>query len=49
MPFNLFCNNVAKKYLTIKDLEKGLEIYLKNEDINQKENTLNKIITSMYV
>jgi SpoVK/Ycf46/Vps4 family AAA+-type ATPase len=46
----VFClDSSTKKYLTIKDLEKGLEIYLKNEDINQKENTLNKIITSMYV
>jgi SpoVK/Ycf46/Vps4 family AAA+-type ATPase len=46
----VFClDSSTKKYLTNKDLEKGLEIYLKNEDINQKENKLNKIITSMYV
>jgi SpoVK/Ycf46/Vps4 family AAA+-type ATPase len=46
----VFClESSKKKYLTIKDLEKGLEIYLKNEDIDKKENKLNKIITSMYV
>jgi SpoVK/Ycf46/Vps4 family AAA+-type ATPase len=46
----VFCLDPStKKYLTNKDLEKGLEIYLKNEDINQKENKLNKIITSMYI
>ena len=46
----VFClDSFTKKYLTIKDLEKGLEIYLKNEDIDKKENKLNKIITSMYV
>jgi len=46
----VFClESSKKKYLTIKDLEKGLEIFLKNEDIDKKENKLNKIITSMYV
>lgn len=48
----VFClENSFKKYLTIKDLDKGLEIYLKNEELNEKEcdKRINKIITSMYV
>ena len=48
----VFCLETSlKKYLTIKDLDKGLEIYLKNEDLNEKEGEkkMNKIITSMYV
>jgi ATP-dependent 26S proteasome regulatory subunit len=48
----VFClENSLKKYLIIKDLDKGLEIYLKNEELNEKdgENKMNKIITSMYV
>ena len=48
----VFClESSLKKYLTIKDLDKGLEIYLKNENLNEKEgeNKMNKIITSMYV
>ena len=48
----VFCLETSlKKYLTIKDLDKGLEIYLKNEDLNEKEGEkkINKIITSMYV
>jgi SpoVK/Ycf46/Vps4 family AAA+-type ATPase len=48
----VFCLDPSvKKYLTIKDLDKGLEIYLKNEETNEKERDkkLNKIITSMYV
>jgi len=48
----VFCLEPSvKKYLTIKDLDKGLEIYLKNEETNENESEkkLNKIITSMYV
>jgi len=48
----VFCLDTSlKKYLTIKDLDKGLEIYLKNENLNEKEGEkkMNKIITSMYV
>ena len=48
----VFCLETSlKKYLTIKDLDKGLDIYLKNEDLNEKEGEkkMNKIITSMYV
>ena len=48
----VFClESSLKKYLTIKDLDKGLEIYLKNENLNEKEGEkkMNKIITSMYV
>jgi SpoVK/Ycf46/Vps4 family AAA+-type ATPase len=47
----VFClDSSLKKYLTIKDLDKGLESYLKNEEsiILEKEN-LNKIMSSMYV
>ena len=48
----VFCLETSlKKYLTIKDLDKGLELYLKNDNLNEKdgENKMNKIITSMYV
>ena len=39
----------VKKYLTIKDIEKGLEIYKKNEDSTNKEKEkYNKIISSLY-
>jgi len=46
----VFClDDSVKKYITIKDLDKGLEIYLKNEDSKEKEREkLNKIISSMY-
>jgi ATP-dependent 26S proteasome regulatory subunit len=47
----VFCLDLSlKKYLTIKDLDKGLESYLKNEEsiILEKEK-LNKIMSSMYV
>ena len=47
----VFCLDTSlKKFLTIKDLDKGLESYLKNEesDILEKEK-LNKIMSSMYV
>jgi SpoVK/Ycf46/Vps4 family AAA+-type ATPase len=48
----VFCLDTSvKKYLTIKDLDKGLELYLKNEETSEKEreNKMHKIITSMYV
>jgi ATP-dependent 26S proteasome regulatory subunit len=48
----VFCLQTSlKKYLTIKDLDEGLKVYLKNEDLNEKEceKKMNKIITSMYV
>jgi SpoVK/Ycf46/Vps4 family AAA+-type ATPase len=47
----VFClEDSVKKYVTIKDLDKGLEIYLKNEDSKEKENEkMRKIISSMYV
>jgi hypothetical protein len=47
----VFCLDPSlKKFLTIKDLDKGLESYLKNEesDILEKDK-LNKIMSSMYV
>ena len=47
----VFCLDVSvKKYLTLKDLNKGLEIYLKNEDSKEKEREkMTEIISSMYV
>jgi SpoVK/Ycf46/Vps4 family AAA+-type ATPase len=40
----------VKKFLTIKDIEKGLEIYLKNEDsANKEKDKHNKLISSMYI
>jgi ATP-dependent 26S proteasome regulatory subunit len=47
----VFClDDSVKKYITIKDLDKGLEIYSKNEDSKEKEKEkFNKIISSMYV
>ena len=40
----------VKKLLTIKDIEKGLEIYLKNEDsANKEKDKYNKLISSMYI
>jgi SpoVK/Ycf46/Vps4 family AAA+-type ATPase len=37
----------AKKQITIKDIDRGLEIYINNED--KKDDEINKIISSMYV
>jgi SpoVK/Ycf46/Vps4 family AAA+-type ATPase len=49
----VFCLDPSvKKYLTIKDLYKGLEIYLKNEDSKSKDKDKEKyksLINSMYV
>ncbi len=47
----VFClDDSVKKYVTIKDLDKGLEIYLKNEDSKEKEKEkIRNIISSMYV
>jgi SpoVK/Ycf46/Vps4 family AAA+-type ATPase len=45
----VFCKNIdEKKVITFIDLEKGFEIYLKNEDITNRINS-NKLISSMYV
>ena len=48
----VFCNpEKEKKRIIFKDLEKGFEIYLKNENrkcLKEKEQ-LNKILTSMYI
>jgi len=45
------CNNEEKKCLTTKDLEKGMELFLKNDEVkNRKENEENKKkLYSMYV
>ena len=43
--------NIYKKYITIEDLEKGYELYLKNEyieKIKQKED-INNMISNMYI
>jgi ATP-dependent 26S proteasome regulatory subunit len=49
----VFCLDPSvKKYLTLKDLDKGLEIYLKNEDSKSKDKDKEKyksLINSMYV
>ena len=47
----VFCLDPSlKKVLTIKDIDKGLEIYLKNEDTKKTaEDKFNKIISSMYI
>ena len=47
----VFClDDSVKKHITIKDLDKGLNIYLKNEDSTEKEKEKYKnIISSMYV
>jgi hypothetical protein len=47
----VFClDNSIKKHLTLADLDKGLEIYIKNEDTKKKEDEkFNKIISSMYI
>ena len=47
----VFClDNSVKKILTIKDINKGLEIYLQNGDSQQKDkDRFKNIISSMYV
>lgn len=47
----VFCLEPSlKKLLTIKDIDKGLEIYLKNEESKHKEKvTFNTMISSMYI
>ena len=47
----VFCLEPSlKKILTINDIEKGFELYLKNEQSKDKENEkLNKLISSMYI
>ena len=47
----VFClDSSTKKCLTIKDIDKGLETYLKNEESGVLEkDKLNKIMSSMYV
>jgi AAA+ superfamily predicted ATPase len=44
----VFCLDPSlKKQITIKDINRGLEIYINNED--KQDNEINKIISSMYV
>jgi ATP-dependent 26S proteasome regulatory subunit len=47
----VFClEDSLKKYITIKDLNKGLDIYLKNEDSKEQEKEKFKsILNSMYI
>jgi ATP-dependent 26S proteasome regulatory subunit len=47
----VFClEQSLKRVLTINDIEKGLELYLKNEQSKDKEKEkLNKLMSSMYV
>jgi hypothetical protein len=45
----VFCLDASvKKHLTLKDLEEGLKIYLKNNENNEKDKH-NKLVSSMYV
>ena len=48
----VFClDDSFKKKLTIEDIDKGLEVYLKNEDTKSKkdEESLKRIISTMYM
>ena len=47
----VFClDESVKKHVTIEDLNNGLDIYLKNKDLKDKENEkIRNIISSMYV
>ena len=47
----VFClDQSVKKQLTLSDLDKGLEIYIKNDDAKKKnDDKINKIISSMYI
>ena len=47
----VFClEQSVKKHLILKDLDKGLEIYLRNEDSTHKETEkFNTLISSMYI
>jgi SpoVK/Ycf46/Vps4 family AAA+-type ATPase len=47
----VFClDSSVKKYITIHDLDKGLQLYLKNEDSNEKNNDkIRNLISSMYI
>uniref|UniRef100_A0A6C0KMA2 AAA+ ATPase domain-containing protein n=1 Tax=viral metagenome TaxID=1070528 RepID=A0A6C0KMA2_9ZZZZ len=46
----VFCLDPSlKKKLTIKDINKGFEMYLKNEEKESDKEKLNKIMSSMYV
>ena len=47
----VFClDQSVKKHLILKDLDKGLEIYLRNEDSTHKETEkFNTLISSMYI
>jgi len=46
----VFCldDNIKKK-LTIKDIDKGLEMFKKNENNNNKEENFKKMVSSMYL
>jgi SpoVK/Ycf46/Vps4 family AAA+-type ATPase len=47
----VFClDEEFKKKITIKDMDKGLEIFLKNDNNdNTKKNNMRKVISSMYI
>ena len=46
----VFClDEEFKTKLTLKDMDKGLEIFLKNDTNDNKKNNINKVISSMYI
>ena len=39
----------CRKQITLKDMEKGLELYLKNDEVkNRKNNTNSYLLNTMY-
>ena len=46
----IFCKcNEEKMKITIKDLEKGFELYKKNDEVKKRKDNNNKLLTSMYI
>jgi hypothetical protein len=47
----VFClDEEVKKKITLKDMDKGLDIFLKNDtNDNTKKNNMRKVISSMYI
>jgi hypothetical protein len=48
----VFCKKEEeKKYITIQDLDNGLEIFIKNENVKNRKNKeeMNRIISSLYI
>jgi len=46
----IFCKYKEEKMkITIKDLEKGFELYKKNNEVKKRKDNNNKLLTSMYI